>query len=518
MAPTGSPLRSPFRSWMFDQIEETSASVAAQPLAAGGGGPDYSWRTERASGGSSDGSSSHIGELLTAVRKQHTDLRAKMGEADSPGGSAPLSPFMPSPALSDVLGDDGLPRASVHTHTSLLAEAAGAGAEPAQAGHRRLDLEQPPPLSDGAPAEVDTSFGLSGLAEPPWPGQPIPVPVGGAVGAAFALGPEPEPEPELEPRYLPSAVSLGNSSRYSATSIGAHGDAYSRDRSGYLDASRDVSQVKPWYSATSIRAHGDVYSRDGSGYLDASRDAPPVKPWYPATAPQSTAAAASPAAASPAASAPAGGEEALAPRYQPDDATVARVTAILGDLEHKANTQLTVIRCIQQWAASVALASSAEVGPAAADTAGASANCTAAAAASAEQEDEILAHSRRVTERARALVKCATATGTLPHPAVAAAVDADLVAEAYRAARTAEQQEAEELLDVPLADASVLVTAAKEHVARSNQMATDADAAWRAAASLLCKQIEGSMALSRSTSAAQDIATSPRWTLDGISS
>jgi hypothetical protein len=53
------------------------------------------------------------------------------------------------------------------------------------------------------------------------------------------------------------------------------------------------------------------------------------------------------------------------------------------------------------------------------------------------------------------------------------------------------------------------VTAAKEHVARSSKIAADGDAAWRAAAALLCRQIEESMSMSVSVGHALEPQTQP---------
>ena len=129
MPASSGPLRSPYRSWMFGQIESKAAGARSPPAS-----PDAMQPTSTTHASESE-TSSQLGALLSSVRKQHADLRTQMGEVHSPSPGS--MPPMPSPAMSDVQ----LPPAGEHRS-------------------RRLVLQ--PPQTDNA----DFGLGSGGIVEP----------------------------------------------------------------------------------------------------------------------------------------------------------------------------------------------------------------------------------------------------------------------------------------------------------------------------------------------------------------
>ncbi len=478
---SAAPLRSPYRSWMFSQIQggKASSNINWPPSSQLSAGSNQSPQQL-------DDVSSQLGSLLQTVRKQHADLRAQMGEVNSPANSLPSS----NPSPNDLQN-----RRVQYAASSAYPPSASDGVY-----HRKLVLEQTPPTTPErvAPVAVPHSCcGSGGIVEPPWPSQPIFV--------STMPQPEPEPEPEPEPRSpFESQHSYCEGSSFAAASTRAYFDPYSRENISYRDADHSASPAvdealqhrpqglpatfpatkqyenprsdKPGHSSPSIGRPGSLQS---ANYLEATLQSPPGSP----------------------------------PLM--DLHTLGKITAVLAGLEEQTQNHLKVIRCMQHWAACVALIHASgpqTIGTQASGVARDSAGGFRSSSGEPETEAGKQQHwdenrSRRISEQARA------GLAAVANDAQASADDAH----ANGFAKFFEESSRSRVHDgtvIPGTAAdeadgvSTLLASAAEHVARSKQVFSEEDAAWRAAAALLCRQIEESMPSSGVDFEASDIGAS----------
>ena len=406
--------------------------------------------------------SSQLGALLQTVRKQHADLRRQMGEVSSPSSG----PSMPSPSTTNVLQTARVP----HTAPAPYPPSAH------DAHHRKLALEQTPPATPervltGALAQ--TASGSVGLVEPPWPSQPIFV----------TSRPQPEPEPEQDSQ----AESQLNRSEHDGGSFGgistrAYFDPYSRENISYHDADRSASPARvgeAWQHRP--QALSPARERDANAQPDKPRDRPCGRQQ---------------------------GEDLpeIAPRSPPpmDLDTIGRLSAVLAGLEEQTLDHLKAIRCLQHWVACSTLvhATACYSGLAGYSAGGFRSSSGEQETEAATQQHWDEEHSRGVSNKAQQAL-AAAANGVQTGTGLQCGTDgarANVFAGAAVSARLRVHGAVPADADDEADDVSTLLAAAADHVARSEQVVAEGDAAWRAAAALLCRQIEESMGSSGATS------------------